>query len=53
MLGVLIGSLVPNGKVTKDQRLISGGDNDFNYDFHTLLIQTFARGSWLDARLST
>ena len=22
----------------------AGGDNDFNYDFHTLLIQTFARG---------
>ena len=22
----------------------AGGDNDFNYEFHTLLIQTFARG---------
>ena len=22
----------------------AGGDNDFNYDSHTLLIQTFARG---------
>ena len=31
----------------------SGGDNDFNYDFHTLLIQTFAHGQWLAARLST
>ena len=30
-----------------------GGDNDFNYDFHPLLIQTFARGGWLGARLST
>ena len=30
-----------------------GGDNDFNYESHTLLIQTFARGSWLAARLST
>ena len=28
-------------------------DNDFNYESHTLLIQTFARGSWLGARLST
>ena len=33
--------------------LRSGGDNDFNYESHTLLIQTFARGSWLGARLST
>ena len=22
----------------------TGGDNDFNYEFHTLLIQTFAHG---------
>ena len=30
-----------------------GGDNVFNYESHTLLIQTFAHGYWLAARLST
>ena len=30
-----------------------GGEIGFNNEFHTLLIQTFARGGWLGARLST
>ena len=31
----------------------SWGDNDFNYESHTLLIQTLAQGLQLATRLST
>ena len=33
--------------------MYTGGNNDFNYEFLTLLIQTFAHDQQLAARLST